>query len=158
MSNLPKPISNYVERFNNQYKSLKLDNANTSTIEELILNKKAQINNLLMSGLGASTLMLRLGAVINLSIKLEEGSDEEDVILMKQILDNIREILPTDTNWKNILKITSSEDSPWFPFVNSEKSKLSLFEKFVSFRNNFVHEIISLRPSDSKRFYQGYKH
>ena len=53
--------------------------------------------------------MLRLGAVINLSIKLEEGSDEEDVILMKQILDNIREILPTDTNWKNILKITSSE-------------------------------------------------
>lgn len=155
MSNLPKPISNYVERFNNQYKSLKLDNANTSTIEELILNKKAQINNLLMSGLGASTLMLRLGAVINLSIKLEEGSDEEDVILMKQILDNIREILPTDTNWKNILKITSSEDSPWFPFVNSEKSKLSLFEKFVSFRNNFVHEIISLRPSDSKKILSG---
>ena len=73
MSNLPKPISNYVERFNNQYKFLKLDNANTSTIEELILNKKAQINNLLMSGLGASTLMLRLGAVINLSINLKKG-------------------------------------------------------------------------------------
>lgn len=155
MSNLPKPISSYVERFDNQYKSLKLDNADTSTIEELILNKKNQINNLLMSGLGASTLMLRLGAVINLSIKLEEGSDEEDVILMKQILDNIREILPTDTNWKNILKITSSEKSPWFPFVNSEKSKLSLFEKFVSFRNNFVHERISLRPSDSKKLLSG---
>ena len=157
MSNLPKPISNYVERFDNQYKFLKLDSADTSAIEELILNNKAQINNLLMLGLGASTLMLRLGAVINLSIKLEEGSDEEDVILMKQIIDNIREILPTDTNWKNILKITSSEDSLWFPFVNSEKSKLSLFEKFVSFRNNFVHEIISLRPSDSKKILSGIK-
>ena len=155
MSNLPKPISNYIERFNYQYKSLKLDNADTSTIEELILNNKAQINNLLMSGLGASTLILRLGAVINLSIKLEEGSDEEDVLLMKQILDNIREILPTDTNWKNILKITSSEDSPWHPFVNSQKSKLSLFEKFVSFRNKFVHERISLRPSDSKKILTG---
>ena len=53
---------------------------------------------------------------------------------MKQILDNIREILPTDTNWKNILKIIT-EDSPWFPFVNSEKSKLSLFE-------NLFREII----------------
>ena len=48
MSNLPKPISNYIERFENQYKSLKLDNADTSAIEELILNNKAQINNLLM--------------------------------------------------------------------------------------------------------------
>ena len=81
MSNLPKPISNYIERFDNQYKSLKLDNADASTIEELILNNKAQINNLLMSGLGASTLMLRLGAVINLSIKLEEGSDEKNTKL-----------------------------------------------------------------------------
>ena len=101
--------------------------------------------------------MLRLGAVINLSIKLEEGSDEEDVILMKQILDNIREILPTDTNWKNILKITSSEDSPWFPFVNSENQNC-LYLKNLFVRNNFVHEIISLRPSDSKKILSGYKH
>lgn len=155
MSNLPKPISNYIERFENLHRALNLNNADSSVIEDLIINNKAQLNNLLMAGLGACTLLLRLGAVINLSIKLDEGSDDEDVILLKQILDNIREILPTDTNWKNILKITSSENSPWYPFVNSNNSKPSVFEKFVSFRNNFVHEIISLRPIDSKKILSG---
>ena len=57
---------------------------------------------MLMSGLGQVHLS-KTPAVINLLL-LEEGSDEEDALLMKQILDNIREILPSDTNWNNVLK------------------------------------------------------
>ena len=81
MSKLPSPISNYVERFKSQYNDLQIEGLDLDTFSELIIQKKSQINNMLMSGLGASTLVLRLSAVINLSIKLEEGSDEEDALL-----------------------------------------------------------------------------
>ena len=151
MSKLPKPISNYVERFITQYNSLSLEKSDVEYLTDLIINKKSQVNNLLMSGLGASTLILRLGAVINLSIKLEEGSDEEDVLLMKQILDNIREILPSDTNWKNVLKITCGKKSKWAKFIYDDKSEHSLMDKFVSFRNRYVHEIIVLKPDHAKK-------
>ena len=39
-----------------------------------------------MSGLGACTLILRLGAVIQLSKRLQERDTDEDALLMKQIL------------------------------------------------------------------------
>ena len=95
-----------------------------------------------MSGLGASTLILRLGAVINLSRKLEEGDAEEDALLMKQILENLREVLPTDTNWKRVWQITCDLKSPWAECVNSAKGGQSLMERFVSFRNKYVHQTI----------------
>ncbi len=155
MSRIPKPISNYVDRFISQYKSLNLENNDLDFLTDLIINKKTQVNNLLMSGLGASTLILRLGAVINLSIKLEEGSDEEDVLLMKQILDNIREILPSDTNWKNVLKITCDPKSEWYKSVNTEDSSRSLMDKFVTFRNRYVHEIIVLKPDHAQKISNG---
>ena len=49
--------------------------------------QKSAVNNLFMAGLGASTLILRLGAVIQLSKKLEEGTPEDDALLMKQIVE-----------------------------------------------------------------------
>ena len=155
MSKLPSPISNYVERFKSQYNDLQIEGLDLDTFSELIIQKKSQINNMLMSGLGASTLILRLSAVINLSMKLEEGSDEEDALLMKQILDNIREILPSDTNWNNVLKITCEKDSPWYKYVVQEKGDRPAFDKFVTFRNRFVHEIITLNPLHSKKLLEG---
>jgi hypothetical protein len=155
MSKLPSPISNYVERFRSQYNDLQIEGLNLDAFSELITQKKSQINNMLMSGLGASTLILRLSAVINLSIKLEEGSDEEDALLMKQILDNIREILPSDTNWNNVLKITCKKDSPWYEYVSHKKGVSPAFDKFITFRNRFVHEIITLNPIHSKRLLEG---
>ena len=155
MSKIPKPISNYVERFLIQYKDLKIENIELDEFSELIIQEKSQINNMLMSGLGASTLILRLSAVINLSIKLDEGSDEEDALLMKQILDNIREVLPSDTNWKNILKITSDNQSLWYKCVNAEGSDNSIMDRFVTFRNKFVHEIILLKPDHAKKVLNG---
>ena len=155
MSKLPQPISNYVNRFIDQYNSLGIDSADEETFLNLILNNKSQINNLLMSGLGASTLILRLGAVINLSKKLEKGSDAEDAVLMKQIIDNLREILPSDTNWKIIWEITCESGSDWSLCVDRGKENQSLMGKFVTFRNKYVHEIISLRPSDIKKIING---
>ena len=157
MSKLPKPISNYVDRFRQQYEALNLSAASNEDYEDLINNNASRLNNLLMSGLGACTLILRMGAVINLAKKLEEGSDEEDALLMKQIIDNLREVLPSDTNWKTIWKITCKTDSDWYNCVESEKGKQSLMESFVSFRNKYVHGIISLRINHLKKLISGIK-
>ena len=70
MSKLPKPISNYVNRFINQYSELGLENIDQEGLENLVLTSPTQLNNLFMSGLGASTLILRLGAVIQLSVTM----------------------------------------------------------------------------------------
>lgn len=155
MKNLPKPISNYVIRFVEQFNSLEIGTSDKSRMSDLIISKKSQLNNLLMSGLGASTLILRLGAVINLSKKLEQGSDDEDALLMKQIIDNLREILPSDTNWKTIWEITCDSESKWANCVTREKGKPSLMEKFITFRNKYVHEIISLKITDVDKIIKG---
>lgn len=157
MSKLPKPISNYVDRFRQQFEALSLSSATSEDYEDLINNNASRLNNLLMSGLGACTLILRMGAVINLAKKLEEGSDEEDALLMKQIIDNLREVLPSDTNWKTIWKITCNTDSDWYKCVESEKGKQSLMEAFVTFRNKYVHGIIALRINHLKKLISGIK-
>ena len=139
MSKLPKPISNYVDRFIDQYNALGLDNIDQDGLENLVLTSPTQLNNLFMSGLGASTLILRLGAVIQLSKRLEEGDADEDALLMKQILENLREILPTDTNWKTVWQICCESESEWAKCVEHEKGKQSLMERFITCtRNVFV--------------------
>ena len=157
MSKLPQPISNYVDRFREQFESLNLSAASNEDYENLINNSSSRLNNLLMSGLGACTLILRMGAVINLAKKIEEGSDEEDALLMKQIIDNLREVLPSDTNWKTIWKITCDPESDWFKCVDSEKGSQSLMEGFVTFRNKYVHGIIELRINHLKKLVSGIK-
>ena len=157
MSKLPLPISNYVERFQEQFEALNLSAASDEDYEKLINNSSSRLNNLLMSGLGACTLILRMGAVINLAKKLEEGSDAEDALLMKQIIDNLREVLPSDTNWKTIWKITCNTDSDWYKCVDSEKGKQSLMEAFVTFRNKYVHGIITLKINHLKKLISGIK-
>tara|TARA_B110000503_G_scaffold39034_1_gene64208 strand:+ start:7245 stop:8765 length:1521 start_codon:yes stop_codon:yes gene_type:complete len=157
LSKLPQPISNYVDRFREQFEALNLSASSNEDYENLINNNASRLNNLLMSGLGACTLILRMGAVINLAKKIEEGSDEEDALLMKQIIDNLREVLPSDTNWKTIWKITCKPESDWYRCVDSVKGKQSLMEAFVTFRNNYVHGIISLRINQVKMISDGIK-
>ena len=155
MSQLPKPLSNYVSRFNEQYGYLKLADINNEQLIELMTSQKAAVNNLFMAGLGASTLILRLGAVIQLSKKLEEGTPEDDALLMKRIVDNLRENLPSDTSWKVIWSITSPEDSPWRACITPPKGQQSLMERFITFRNKYVHGYISLREQDVKKISDG---
>jgi hypothetical protein len=144
MKNLPQPIRNYVNRFLNQYIALGISEINDEDIEAIILTNSTQLNNLFMSGLGASTLILRLAAVVNLSKKLNENIIDDDALLLKQILENLREILPTDTNWKNIWQICCDPEIEWNKFVLSKKGKKSLIERFITFRNKYVHELISI--------------
>lgn len=155
MIKLPEPLSTYVNRFNEQYTQLKLDNINDEQFIELISERKAAVNNLLMAGLGASTLILRLGAVVQLSKKLEEGTPEDDVLLMKQIVDSLSENLPSDTSWKVIWSITCPPESPWRACITTSKGKQSLMEKFITFRNKYVHGYISLRENDIKKILDG---
>ena len=155
MSQLPKPLSNFVSRFNEQYGHLKLVDINDKKLIELMTSQKSAVNNLFMAGLGASTLILRLGAVILLSKKLEEGTPEDDALLMKQIVDNLRENLPSDTSWKVIWSITCPEDSPWRGCITQPKGQQSLMERFITFRNQYVHGYISLREQDVKKILNG---
>ena len=155
MSKLPEPLSKYVNRFNEQFAQMKLANINNDQFIELMTKQKASVNNLLMAGLGASTLILRLGAVIQLSKKLEEGTPEDDALLMKQIIDNLRENLPSDTSWKVIWSITCHEDSPWRACITPPKGQQSLMERFITFRNKYVHGYISLREQDVKKILEG---
>ena len=155
MNQLEKPISTYVDRFNEQYQELNIDIHNLEALSEITISKASKLNNLFMAGLGAATLILRLGAVINLCRKLEEGSPEEDALLLKQIIENLRDNLPSDTNWKTILSISSNEDSPWNEFTVAPKGGQSVFEKFISFRNKFVHRYISINPKDVKALAKG---
>ena len=155
MSQLPKPLFNYVSRFNEQFGYLKLAEINNEQLIELMTTQKAAVNNLFMAGLGASSLILRLGAVIQLSKKLEEGTPEDDALLMKQIVNNLRENLPSDTSWKVIWSITCPEDSPWRACITPPKGQQSLMERFITFRNKYVHGYISLRDQDVKKISDG---
>ena len=155
MSQLPKPLSNYASRFNEQYAHLKLADINNEQLIELMRVQKAAVNNLFMSGIGAATLILRLGAVIQLSKKLEGGTPEDDALLMKQILENLRENLPSDTSWKVIWSITCPENSPWSACITPPKGQQSLMERFITFRNKYVHGYISLREQDVKKIGAG---
>lgn len=155
MSQLPKPLSNYVNRFNELYSRLKLADINNEKLIVLMTTQKSAINNLFMAGLGASSLILRLGAVIQLSKKLDEGTLEDDALLMKQIVDSLRENLPSDTSWKVIWSITCPEDSPWRVCIIPPKGQQSLMERFITFRNKYVHGYISLREQDVKKISDG---
>ena len=155
MSKLPKPLSNYVDRFINQSSELGLENIDEEGLDNLVLTSPTQLNNLFMSGLGASTLILRLGAVIQLAKRLEEGDTDEDALLMKQILENLREILPSDTNWKTVWKICCEPESEWSKCVEHEKGEQSLMERFITFRNKYVHELISIKSQHTNDLRKG---
>ena len=63
---------------------------------------------------------------------------------MKQILENLREILPSDTNWKTIWQICWEPDSKWSKYVEHEKAN-NLNRKIHILRNKYVHELISVK-------------
>ena len=155
MSQLPSPLSAYVDRFNKQFSELNLEFLSEEMLIQLIHLNKISLNNMFMAGLGASTLILRLGSIIQLCKKLENDNSKEDSLLMKQIMDNLVDNLPSDTSWRVIWSVTSEEGSPWQKCVLAPKGKKSLLEKLVTFRNKYVHGYISLIESDVKHLLTG---
>lgn len=136
------PIRQYHERFL-LLKSEKCIQADSEAIQRLIDVDTAGLNNYIMAALGMSTLILRLGAVIQLCKKFEHLDDQGDALFLKQILDNLRESLPSDTSWKNLWTL-SAADEPWLAPVLKPKNGEALLNRFITFRNRYVHQLIKL--------------
>jgi hypothetical protein len=112
-------------------------------LTDLIENDNAGLNNFFMAAFGMSTLILRMGAVIQMCRKFELLDEYGDALFTKQVLDNLRETLPSDTSWKNIWNISAAEEA-WRKPIIQAKGGQSLLDRFVTFRNKFVHQNIQL--------------
>ena len=95
----------------------------------------AGLNNLFMAGLGMGTLFLRMGAVIQMSEKLHDGDISNDALFMKQVMDNLRETLPSDTNWKILWYASMKPGSKWDNAIPRDGNKDSILDRFVTLRN-----------------------
>jgi len=139
------PVHQYHQRYL-ELKSEKAISADLDTLQRLVEEDPAGLNNFYMAALGMSTLMLRLGAVIQLCQKFERLDDQGDALFMKQILDNLRESLPSDTSWKNLWAL-SAEDESWMAPIVKPKNGEPLLNRFITFRNRYVHQLIRLDAS-----------
>lgn len=139
------PIQSYHERFL-ALKSEKKIQADSEVILQLIETDNAGLNNYFMAALGMSTLILRFGAVIQLCQKFENLDEHGDALFLKQILDNLRESLPSDTSWKNLWAI-SAKDERWLSPILKPKNGEALLNRFITFRNRYVHQLIRLEES-----------
>ena len=140
---------NPFQQYHQRYLEIKLALSSDLTEEslpDLILRQSARLNNLFMAGLGMGTLFLRMGAVIQMSQKLHDGDTSNDALFMKQVMDNLRETLPSDTNWKNLWYASLQSGSVWDTAIPRDSSKNTALDRFVTFRNKFVHQNIRLVP------------
>ncbi len=139
------PIQSYHERFL-ALKSEKEIQADSEVILRLIESDPAGLNNYFMAALGMSTLILRFGAVIQLCQKFENLDEHGDALFLKQILDNLRESLPSDTSWKNLWALSAVEDT-WLKPVLKPKNAEALLNRFITFRNRYVHQLIRIEEA-----------
>ena len=139
------PIQSYHERFL-ALKSEKGIQADSEVILRLIESDPAGLNNYFMAALGMSTLILRFGAVIQLCQKFENLDEHGDALFLKQILDNLRESLPSDTSWKNLWALSAEEDT-WLKPVLKPKNGEALINRFITFRNRYVHQLIRIEAA-----------
>ncbi len=139
-------IKRYLDRYQDIKNKLGLHTANTEQLNELILNQKSDLNNYYMAALGLSTLLLRLGAVVSLCKKLHHLDDKGDALFMKQVIDNLRETLPSDTSWRTIWEISATNDTHWSNPLVKDSNGQNILGRFVKFRNDFVHQSIRIIP------------
>ena len=139
------PIHSYHERFL-ALKSEKEIQADSEVILQLIETDAAGLNNYFMAALGMSTLILRFGAVIQLCQKFENLDEHGDALFLKQILDNLRESLPSDTSWKNLWALSAGEET-WLKPVLKPKNAEALLNRFITFRNRYVHQLIRIEAA-----------
>lgn len=147
------PIQPYHERFL-ALKSEKKIQADSQVVLQLIETDNAGLNNFFMAAFGLSTLMLRMGAVIQMCRKFELLDEYGDALFTKQVLDNLRETLPSDTSWKNVWNISASDDL-WRAPVVQPKGGQALLDRFVTFRNKFVHQSIQLNEASLSQISSG---
>lgn len=148
------PFQQYHQRYV-EIKSALFNDLTEDSFPDLILKQPARLNNLFMAGLGMGTLFLRMGAVIQMSQKLHDGDTNNDALFMKQVMDNLRETLPSDTNWKNLWYASMQAGSVWEAAVPRDSNKNTVLDRFVTFRNKFVHQYIRLVPEHLSELRKG---
>jgi hypothetical protein len=136
---------NPFQQYQSRYLQLK-NELNGIELDQAIEAQTSKLNNLFMAGLGMGTLFLRMGAVIQMCEKLHDGDSSNDALFMKQVMDNLRETLPSDTNWKNLWYASMKMETKWSEAIPYDSNKNSMLERFVTFRNKFVHQYIRLVP------------
>jgi hypothetical protein len=148
------PIEQYYARYRDIRAKLK-DRLQGDSLPQTLAGKPAAINNLFMAGMGMSTLFLRMGAVIQLSEKLHDGNAANDALFLKQVMDNLRETLPSDTNWKNMWYASMGLASKWEQAIPRDHNKNTMLDRFVTFRNKFVHQYIRVIPEHAAELNKG---
>ena len=137
------------EQYHTRYKEIReeyQEQLNENNFLSFIDKDASKLNNLIMAGLGMGTLFLRMGSVIQMSAKLHDGDTSNDALYMKQVIDNLRETLPSDTNWKNLWYASIHPGSKWETAIpkNSKENNNTILDRFVTFRNKFVHQSIRI--------------
>ena len=138
-------------RYHERYKKIKQELGITpdkDSLLKLIETNPSGLNNFYMAAMGMSTLIVRLGAIIQLCRKLHDGNAENDALFMKQVIDNLRETLPSDTNWRELWEASMQSGSAWEKPCIQPKNGDSLLRRFVTFRNKFAHQSIRIIPAD----------
>ena len=149
---------NPFEQYHSRYIKLKNDYSlklTESNLLEFIEKEPSQLNNLIMAGMGMSTLFLRMGAVIQMSKKLHDGDSSNDALFLKQVMDNLRETLPSDTSWKNLWYASMLADSEWEKAIPKDSNNNTALDRFVTFRNKYVHQSIRLVPEHLNELKKG---
>lgn len=149
---------NPFEQYHSRYLKLKNDYSlklTDSNLLEFIEKEPSQLNNLIMAGMGMSTLFLRMGAVIQMSKKLHDGDSSNDALFLKQVMDNLRETLPSDTSWKNLWYASMLAESEWGKAIPKDSNNNTALDRFVTFRNKFVHQSIRLVPEHLNELKKG---
>lgn len=147
------PIQKYHSRFLEIKSELNLM-ADEERLLELIKTQASDLNNYFMAALGMSTLMVRLGGIIQMCRKFNRLDEHGDALFMKQVLDNLRETLPSDTSWKVLWEISAQEEEWTAPIIKTKKQE-SLLSRFITFRNRFVHQQITISEDSIPKLKQG---
>ena len=140
------PFQQFHSRFLQQVSDLVSASDEVDFWQEAVAKEPSKVNNLFMAGLGMGTLFLRMGAVIQVSRKLQDGDTLNDALFTKQVVDNLRETLPSDTNWKNLWYASQEHGDKWQLAIPASGDKKTLLDLFVEFRNRFVHQDIRIQP------------
>lgn len=147
------PIQHYHKRYE-EIKHEKKVSSDIDVLTDLIENDNAGLNNFFMAAFGMSTLILRMGAIIQMCRKFELLDEYGDALFTKQVLDNLRETLPSDTSWNNVWNISAVDDA-WKSPTFQAKGGQSLLDRFVTFRNKFVHQTIQLTQNSLPQLSSG---
>ena len=139
---LEQPLAPYLERFDEDRPH---DVTEAGALVTWMEEDATELNNHYMAALGMGTLVLRLGAVLQLCRKLQQGDDAMDALFIRQVLDNLSEVLPSDSQWRRIWEISTDPDEAWHDPIARSKGGQSLLERFVTFRNESL-PIVEMYP------------